>query len=183
MSRIGRTPIRVPSGVKISLGRNTVEIEGGKGKLSWDIPDGIDAKLEDQKILIERSNDEKRVKALHGLTRAVISNMVTGVSEGFSRTLEIVGVGYKAEALGKDLLKFTLGYSNPVEFSLPDGVSAVVEERGTRIIVQGIDKQVIGQTAARIRELRPPDSYKGKGIRYSRETMKLKPGKAGATKG
>ena len=180
MSRIGRKPIKVPSGVKISIGRRRVDIEGGKGKLSWDIPDGIEAKLEDEKILIERNNDEKKIKALHGLSRAVISNMVTGVSEGFSRTLEIVGVGYKAEALGKNILKFSLGYSNPVEFSLPDGVSAVVEERGTRVIVQGIDKQVIGQTAARIRELRPPDSYKGKGIRYAKEAMKLKPGKAGA---
>jgi large subunit ribosomal protein L6 len=157
-----------------------VDIEGGKGKISWGIPDGIDAKLEDENILIERKNDEKKSKALHGLSRAVISNMVTGVSEGFSRTLEIVGVGYKAEALGKNMLKFSLGYSNPVEFSLPDGGSAVVEERGTRVIVQGIDKQVIGQTAARIRELRPPDSYKGKGIRYAKEAMKLKPGKAGA---
>jgi large subunit ribosomal protein L6 len=180
MSRIGRKPIKVPSGVKISLGRRKVDIEGGKGKISWGIPDGIDAKLEDENILIERKNDEKKSKALHGLSRAVISNMVTGVSEGFSRTLEIVGVGYKAEALGKNMLKFSLGYSNPVEFSLPDGVSAVVEERGTRVIVQGIDKQVIGQTAARIRELRPPDSYKGKGIRYAKEAMKLKPGKAGA---
>jgi large subunit ribosomal protein L6 len=180
MSRIGRKPIKVPSGVKISIGRRRVDIEGGKGKISWGIPDGIDAKLEDENILIERKNDEKKSKALHGLSRAVISNMVTGVSEGFSRTLEIVGVGYKAEALGKNMLKFSLGYSNPVEFSLPDGVSAVVEERGTRVIVQGIDKQVIGQTAARIRELRPPDSYKGKGIRYAKEAMKLKPGKAGA---
>ena len=180
MSRIGRKPIKVPSGVKIRLGRNIVEIEGGKGKLSWDIPDGINAKVEDEKILIDRRNDEKKIKALHGLTRAVISNMVMGVSEGFSRTLDIVGVGYKAEALGKGLIKFSLGYSNPVEFSLPDGVSAAVEERGTRIILQGIDKQVVGQTAARMRELRPPDSYKGKGIRYSGEKMKLKPGKAGA---
>jgi large subunit ribosomal protein L6 len=180
MSRIGRKPIKVPGGVKISLGKNIVQVEGAKGKLSWDIPEGINAKLEDEKILIDRGNDEKRLKALHGLSRAVISNMVTGVSEGFSRTLEIVGVGYRAEALGKNLLKFSLGYSNPVEFPLPDGVSAAVEERGTRLIIQGIDKQVVGQTAARIRELRPPDSYKGKGIRYSTEKMKLKPGKAGA---
>jgi large subunit ribosomal protein L6 len=180
MSRIGRKPIKVPGGVKISLGKNMVQIEGAKGKLSWDIPEGINAKLEGEKILVDRGNDEKKVKALHGLTRAVISNMVTGVSEGFSRTLEIVGVGYRAEALGKNMLKFSLGYSNPVEFPLPDGVSAAVEERGTRLIIQGIDKQVVGQTAARIRELRPPDSYKGKGIRYSTEKMKLKPGKAGA---
>ena len=180
MSRIGRKPIKVPSGVKVNLGKNKVEIEGTKGKLSWEIPDGINASFEEEKILVDCRNDEKRFKALHGLTRAVLSNMVTGVSEGFSRTLEIVGVGYKAEALGKDLIKFNLGYSNPVEFSLPSGISAAVEDRGTKLILQGIDKQVVGQTAARIRELRPPDSYKGKGIRYAFEKMKLKPGKAGA---
>lgn len=180
MSRIGRKPIKVPGGVKVSLGKSTVQIEGAKGKLLWDIPEGVSAKIEDEKILIDRVNDEKKIKALHGLSRAVISNMVTGVSEGFSRTLEIVGVGYRAEAMGKSQIKFSLGYSNPVEFSLPEGVSAAVEERGTRLILQGIDKQIVGQTAARIRELRPPDSYKGKGIRYSTETMKLKPGKAGA---
>jgi len=180
MSRIGRKPIKVPGGVKISLGKNTVQVEGSKGKLSWDIPEGISARVEEENILVDRRNDEKKIKALHGLSRALISNMVTGVSEGFSRTLDIVGVGYRAEALGKSQLKFSLGYSNPVEFSLPEGVSVAVEERGTRLILQGIDKQIVGQTAARIRELRPPDSYKGKGIRYSGEKMKLKPGKAGA---
>ena len=106
--------------------------------------------------------------------------MVTGVSDGFSRTLEIVGVGYRAEAMGSSQIKFNLGYSNPVEFSIPEGISAEFEERGTRLILKGIDKQVLGQTAARIRELRPPDSYKGKGVRYSTEKLKLKPGKAGA---
>ncbi len=180
MSRIGRKPIKVPGGVKISLGKNTVQVEGSKGKLSWDIPEGISARVEEENILVDRRNDEKKIKALHGLSRALISNMVTGVSEGFARTLDIVGVGYRAESLGKSQLKFSLGYSNPVEFSLPEGVSVAVEERGTRLILQGIDKQIVGQTAARIRELRPPDSYKGKGIRYSGEKMKLKPGKAGA---
>ncbi|MEQ9620267.1 MAG: 50S ribosomal protein L6 [Deltaproteobacteria bacterium] len=180
MSRIGRKPITVPSGVKISRKGRLVEIEGGKGKLSWDIPDGISAQVEEQTILVERKNDEKRIKALHGLARSVISNMVTGVSDGFTRTLEIVGVGYRAEAAGKNGIKFNLGYSNPVDFTLPEGISAEFEERGTRLILKGIDKQVLGQTAARIRELRPPDSYKGKGIRYSDEKLKLKPGKAGA---
>jgi large subunit ribosomal protein L6 len=180
MSRIGRKPITVPGGVKINFKSSLVKIEGGKGKLSWDIPDGISAKLEDEKIVVDRKNDEKRIKALHGLTRSILSNMVTGVSDGFTRTLEIVGVGYRAEPMGKDALKFHLGYSNPIEFSLPGGISAQVEERGTRVILQGIDKQVLGQTAARIRELRPPDSYKGKGVRYSDEKLKLKPGKAGA---
>lgn len=180
MSRIGRKPIAVPSGVKVNLRKSLVEIEGGKGKLSWDVPDGIEAKVEDGQILIERQSDEKKIKALHGLTRSIISNMVTGVSDGFARTMEIVGVGYRVEASGSKALKFNLGYSNPVEFSLPEGVSAEVEERGTRLILRGIDKQVLGQAAARIRELRPPDAYKGKGIRYSYEKLKLKPGKAGA---
>ena len=180
MSRIGRKPIKVPSGVKVGLNNGVVEVEGGKGKLSWDIPSGINAKLEEENLLIERDNDEKKVKALHGLARSIIANMVTGVSDGFSRTLEIVGVGYRAEAMGSSQIKFNLGYSNPVEFTIPDGISAEFEERGTRLILKGIDKQVLGQTAARIRELRPPDSYKGKGIRYSTEKLKLKPGKAGA---
>ncbi len=180
MSRIGRKPIKVPSGVKVGLNNGVVEVEGGKGKLSWDIPSGINAKLEEESLLIERDNDEKKVKALHGLARSIIANMVTGVSDGFSRTLEIVGVGYRAEAMGSSQIKFNLGYSNPVEFTIPDGISAEFEERGTRLILKGIDKQVLGQTAARIRELRPPDAYKGKGIRYSTEKLKLKPGKAGA---
>lgn len=180
MSRIGRKPIKVPSGVKVGLNKGVVEVEGGKGKLSWDIPSGINAKLEEENLLIERDNDEKKVKALHGLARSIIANMVTGVSDGFSRTLEIVGVGYRAEAMGSSQIKFNLGYSNPVEFTIPDGISAEFEERGTRLILKGIDKQVLGQTAARIRELRPPDAYKGKGIRYSTEKLKLKPGKAGA---
>ena len=180
MSRIGRKPIKVPSGVKIGLNNGVVEVEGGKGKLSWDIPSGINAKLEEENLLVERDNDEKKVKALHGLARSIIANMVTGVSDGFSRTLEIVGVGYRAEAMGSSQIKFNLGYSNPVEFTIPEGISAEFEERGTRLILKGIDKQVLGQTAARIRELRPPDAYKGKGIRYSTEKLKLKPGKAGA---
>jgi len=179
MSRIGRKPIKVPGGVKIGLKNGVVEIEGGKGKLSWDIPEGINAKLEEENLIIDRDSDEKKIKALHGLTRSVLSNMVTGVSEGFSRTLEIVGVGYRAESLGSSQIKFNLGYSNPIEFTIPQGISAEFEERGTKLILKGIDKQVLGQTAARIRELRPPDSYKGKGIRYSTEKLKLKPGKSG----
>ncbi len=180
MSRIGRKPIAVPDGVKISFKNDRVDIEGGKGKLTWEIPGGIEAKVEEDKIFVERSNDEKRIKALHGLTRSVLSNMVTGVSEGFTRTLDIVGVGYRAELIGKDVIKFNLGYSNPVEFSLPGSISAKVGERGTKLILEGIDKQIIGEIAARIRKLRPPDAYKGKGIRYAGEILRLKPGKAGA---
>ena len=180
MSRIGRKPISVPDGVKINFNNGLVQVEGGKGKLSWNIPDGIEAKVEDNQILIERQNDEKRIKALHGLTRSLLSNMVTGVSDGFSITLEIVGVGYRVEAQGKNGLILNLGYSNPVEYTLPEGIAVKVEERGTRLILDGIDKQLVGETAARIRKIRPPDAYKGKGVRYLGEELKLKPGKAGA---
>lgn len=179
MSRIGRKPIPVPEGVKINFKDSLVEVEGGKGKLSWNIPVGIDAKIEEDNILIERQNDEKKLKALHGLTRSLLSNMVTGVSEGFVITLEIVGVGYRVEDKGKDLV-FSLGYSNPIDYSLPEGISSKIEERGTRLILEGVDKQLLGETAARIRKLRPPDSYKGKGVRYAGEILRLKAGKAGA---
>lgn len=180
MSRIGRKPIPVPEGVKINFNNGLVLVEGGKGKLSWNIPSGIEAKIEDNNIFIERENDEKKLKALHGLTRSLVSNMVTGVSTGFSITLDIVGVGYRVEAQGEDGLKFSLGYSNPIEYTLPEGILSTVEERGTRLILEGIDKQLLGETAARIRKLRPPDSYKGKGVRYMGEQLRLKPGKAGA---
>ncbi len=179
MSRIGRKPIPVPDGVKINFNNGLVVVEGGKGKLSWDIPEGINAKVEEDNILVERDSDEKKLKALHGLTRSLLSNMVTGVSSGFSITLEIAGVGYRVEAKGKGLV-FNVGYSNPVEYTLPEGISSKIEERGTRLILEGIDKQLLGETASRIRKLRPPDAYKGKGIRYSDEQLRLKPGKAGA---
>ncbi|MEM7007580.1 MAG: 50S ribosomal protein L6 [Thermodesulfobacteriota bacterium] len=179
MSRIGRKPIPVPDGVKVNFKDGLVLVEGGKGKLSWDIPTGIEAKLEENNVLIERHSDEKKLKALHGLTRSLISNMVTGVSTGFSITLEISGVGYRVESKGKGLT-FSLGYSNPIDYTLPEGVSSKIEERGTRLILEGIDKQLVGETAARIRKLRPPDAYKGKGVRYSDEILRLKPGKAGA---
>lgn len=179
MSRIGRKPIPVPDGVKINFKDGLVLVEGGKGKLSWDIPQGIEATVEENNILVERKSDEKKIKALHGLTRSLLSNMVTGVSTGFSITLEITGVGYRVEPKGKGLT-FSLGYSNPIDYTLPDGVSSKVEERGTRLILEGIDKQLVGETAARIRKLRPPDAYKGKGVRYAGEQLRLKPGKAGA---
>ncbi len=178
MSRIGRKPIPVPDGVKVNFNDGLALVEGGKGKLSWNIPPGIIAKIEEDNILVERDNDEKRLKALHGLTRSLLSNMVAGVSEGFKITLEIVGVGYRVEDKGKDLV-FSLGYSNPIDYSLPQGVSSTIEERGTRLILEGIDKQLVGETAARIRKLRPPDAYKGKGVRYAGEILRLKAGKAG----
>ena len=182
MSRIGRKPITIPTGVNVNIKDGSIEVSGPKGKLSRRIPLGIEVKVDTTEIHVERKIDEKESRALHGLTRALVSNMVLGVIEGFSKSLDIVGIGYKAELIEKSTIKFSLGYSNPVEFSLPQGVTAVVEERGTRITIHGIDKEVIGETAARIKRLRPPDSYKGKGIRYRGEMLRLKPGKAGTKK-
>jgi large subunit ribosomal protein L6 len=182
MSRIGKKPIAIPSGVKVEVKDDSVVVSGPKGKLSRRVPSGIDVKVNAPWIQVERKSNEKELRALHGLTRALISNMVLGVTEGFSKSLDIVGVGYRAELIGKSGIKFSLGYSSPVEFSLPQGVSAAVEERGTRVIINGIDKEIIGETGARIKRLRLPDSYKGKGIRYTGEALKLKPGKAGAKK-
>lgn len=182
MSRIGKKPIAIPSGVKVEVKDGSIEVSGPKGKLSRRVPPGIDVKVNAPWIQVERKSNEKESRALHGLTRALISNMVLGITEGFSKSLDIVGVGYRAELIGKSGIKFSLGYSNPVEFSLPQGITAAVEERGTRVIINGIDKEVIGETGAKIKRLRLPDSYKGKGIRYTGEALKLKPGKAGTKK-
>lgn len=180
MSRVGIKPIQIPKGVSVESKNGTIEVKGDKGKLSRKIPQGIKTEIDSGVIRVKRMNELKSTKALHGLTRSVLANMVTGVTEGFSITLEIVGVGYKAELAGKNAITLSVGYSKPVEFSLPDGISAQVEERGTRLIIRGINKEEVGETAARIRKLRKPDSYKGKGIRYLGEVLKLKPGKAGA---
>lgn len=180
MSRIGIKPIQIPKGVSVETRNGTIEVKGDKGKLSRRIPQGIKTEIDSGVIKVKRMNELKSTKALHGLTRSLLANMVTGVMEGFSVTLEIVGVGYKAELKGKNGVTLSLGYSKPIEFSLPEGISAEVEERGTRLIIRGIDKEEVGETAARIRKLRKPDSYKGKGVRYLGEILKLKPGKAGA---
>ena len=180
MSRIGIKPIQIPKGVSVETKNGTIEVKGAKGKLSRRIPQGISAEIDSGVIKVQRMNELKSTKALHGLTRSLLANMVTGVVDGFSVTLEIVGVGYKAELTSKEGISLSLGYSNPIQFALPEGISAEVEERGTRLIIKGIDKEEVGETAARIRKLRKPDSYKGKGIRYLGEILKLKPGKAGA---
>lgn len=182
MSRIGKKPIAIPSGVKVEIKDGFVEVSGPKGKLSRRVPEVIEVKVNAPWVRVERRGDEKESRALHGLARALIANMVLGVTQGFSKSLDIVGVGYRAELIGKSGIKFSLGYSSPIEFSLPQGVTAAVEERGTRVIIHGIDKEVTGETGAKIKRLRLPDSYKGKGIRYTGEMLKLKPGKAGAKK-
>lgn len=182
MSRIGRKPIKMPEGVNVETKKSEITVKGPKGQLNVDVPLGIKTTVEDGSIMVDRENNLKRTKAFHGLVRSLLLNSVTGVTDGFTKTLEIVGTGYKAELNGKDKLKLTLGFSHVVDFSLPNGVTAKVEERGTLLTLEGIDKQVVGETAANIRKIRKPDAYKGKGVRYKGEELRLKPGKAGAKK-
>ncbi len=177
MSRIGRKPIALPKGVDIKIGENEVTIKGAKGTLSFGIMPNISVSLEDGQLVVARANDEKSVRAAHGMTRAIISNMVTGVSNGFERVLEIIGVGYRAQMQGKNLV-LSVGYSHPIEVQPPTGIELAVDGP-TKVIVRGIDKQLVGQVAANIREHRPPEPYKGKGIRYAGEYVIRKAGKAG----
>jgi len=177
MSRIGRLPIPVPSGVDVSIDGQAVSVKGPKGTLSLTVAEPISVAKEDGQLKITRPNDEGSVRALHGLSRTLVANMVTGVTTGFSKTLEIVGVGYRVAAKGKDL-EFALGFSHPVLITPPEGITFRVEAP-TRFVVEGIDKQLVGETAARIRKLRKPDPYKGKGVRYQGEVIRRKVGKAG----
>ena len=176
MSRIGKEPISIPSDVQVSIEGKSVEVTGPKGSLDLDLPGEIDARQEDDVVLVERPNDERKNKALHGLTRSLINNMVIGVSEGFKKELEIVGVGYRA-AISGDGLELQLGFSHPVKVKAPDGITFDVPEP-TQIIVSGINKEVVGQVAADIRSYRKPEPYKGKGIRYVGEHVARKAGKA-----
>lgn len=176
MSRIGKLPIAVPDGVKIFLEGGSVRVEGPKGKLKTEIPPSIQVKMEENHVRVSRETEERQIKALHGLTRKLIANMVEGVSRGFSRVLEINGVGYRAEAKGTEL-HLTLGFSHPVVFPLPPGVTAAVE-RQIIITLHSADKEILGKTAAVIRGLRPPEPYKGKGIKYREEVIQRKAGKA-----
>src|ERR1700722_8253016 len=178
MSRIGKKLIPLPSGVKYKVEGNTVLVEGPKGKMSALIADGISLKTADGQLLIERSGDDKA--ALHGLTRALVHNAVEGVTKGWTRELDIVGIGYRAEMKGKTMVVFNLGYSHPIEYPLPTGVDAAVDPKQTRITLVGIDRQKVGQVAAEMRSLRPPDPYKNKGVRYVGERLKKKVGKTGA---
>ena len=177
MSRIGRLPIPVPSGVDVAIEGQAVSVKGPKGALSLTVAEPITVVREDTVLRVTRPNDEGKVRALHGLSRTLIANMVTGVTTGFSKTLEIVGVGYRVAARGKDL-EFSLGFSHPVVVTPPEGITFRVETP-TRFVVEGIDKQLVGETAARIRKLRKPDPYKAKGVRYQGEVIRRKVGKAG----
>jgi len=177
MSRIGNAPIEIPSGVEVSVDGSTVTVKGPKGTLARTMDPRISASVEDGIITVARDNDEREARALHGLTRSLIANMVIGVSAGYSKELKAVGVGYRA-ALKGNTLELQVGFSHPVSIEAPEGIAFEVPEQ-TKIIVAGIDKQLVGQVAANIRSVRPPEPYKGKGIRYVDEHVRRKAGKAG----
>jgi len=176
MSRIGKKPITVPSGVKVTAKDSSVLVEGAKGKLSFDLPAGIRCEQKDNQVVFTRVNDVKMMRALHGTSRALVMNMIKGVSVGFSKTLRIDGVGYKAQIQGKTL-KLNVGFSHPVEYAIPPDV-AIDASKQVVIVVSGIDKARVGQVAAEIRHICPPEPYKGKGIRYEDERVRRKVGKA-----
>lgn len=178
MSRIGRLPVAIPEKVTVAVQDRTVHVEGPKGKLSLAIPPDISVEVAGGKVVCRRPSDEKRHRALHGLARALVANMVTGVTRGFSRKLELVGVGYRAAAAARTLT-LSVGYSRPVVFALPPGIAVEVENQ-TLITVSGADKQLVGAVAAKIRSFRKPEPYKGKGIKYLEERIRRKAGKTGA---
>jgi large subunit ribosomal protein L6 len=178
MSRIGKKPIAVSDKVQVKIAGNAVEVKGPKGQLVVDLPEGIRVEKKDNQLLTLRENDE--AAARHGLIRSLLANAVTGVTQGYQKDLEIVGIGYRADLKGKLSVMFTLGYSHPIEFLIPPGIQITVD-RQTRLSVSGIDKQKVGQVAADIRSLREPDVYKNKGIRYAGEVLLKKVGKTGAT--
>jgi large subunit ribosomal protein L6 len=177
MSRIGRTPILVPAGVDVTIDDREVKVKGPMGTLSRSVPGEITVRQEDSTLVVERPNDERENRALHGLTRSLINNMVVGVTAGFTKDLEIVGVGYRAIPKGPSQLELALGFSHPVIVDAPEGVTFEVPQQ-TRISVKGIDKELVGQVAANIRKIRKPEPYKGKGVRYAGERVIRKAGKA-----
>jgi large subunit ribosomal protein L6 len=181
MSRIGKLPITIPEGVKVQVDGVLVVAEGPKGKLQHEMPAGIRAEVSGDTVRVTRESDERQIRAYHGLARKLIANIIQGVHSGFSRTLEINGVGYRAEVRG-DALHLSLGYSHPIVYQLPPGVTARVD-RQTVITLEGMETQVVGETAATIRRLRPPEPYKGKGIKYADETLRRKAGKAAGAAG
>ncbi len=178
MSRIGKKPIAIPKEVKVSIDGNVVKVQGPKGALETRLPGGIKVVQQDGHLVAQRESDQHA--ALHGLSRALINNAVEGVTKGWTRELEIVGIGYRAELKGKNIVVFALGFSHPIEYPLPEGITVAVDPKQTRLTVTGIDRQKVGQVAAEMRSLRPPDPYKNKGVRYAGERLKKKVGKTGA---
>jgi large subunit ribosomal protein L6 len=179
MSRIGKLPVKIPEKVKVSVDGHLVKIEGPKGKMSFPTNPRVKVAVESGEVRVTRPDDSPQAKGLHGLTRTLVRNALDGVVKGYERGLEISGVGFKAEVKGKEI-HFALGFSHPVVFKLPEGVTAEVDAKQTKLTVRGVDKHVLGLTAAKIRALRPPEPYKGKGIKYAEEIVRRKEGKTGA---
>ena len=178
MSRIGRKPVQIPSGVKVAITGQRVEVQGPKGALSHTVPPSLTAEVVDSHVWVRRATEGRAVRALHGLTRSLVANMLQGVKEGFEKKLEIVGIGYRAQLSGR-ALTLNLGYSHPVIYQIPEGIQVEVD-RQTQLTVRGADKAMVGQVAAEIRAFRKPDPYKGKGVKYVNEVIRRKVGKAGA---
>ncbi len=179
MSRVGKLPVKIPEKVKVAVDGSSVKVEGPKGKMSFPFNPRVTVAVDKGEVKVARPDDTRLSKGLHGLTRTLVKNAVQGVVKGYERNLEISGVGFKAEVKGKDV-HFTLGFSHPVVFKLPEGITAEVDAKQTKLAVRGVDKHLLGLTAAKIRALRPPEPYKGKGIKYAEETIRRKEGKTGA---
>lgn len=177
MSRIGKKPIQIPAGVDVKIAGPVVSVKGPLGKLDWTLTSGIGVSVKDTQVVVERPNDDRKVRALHGLVRAELNNMIHGVTKGYERNLEITGVGYKAAIQGRTM-SFNVGYINPVVFQVPPGIDVKVEKQ-TLINVKGADKRMVGQVAANLRAIKPPDVYKQKGVRYAGEVLRKKEGKTG----
>ncbi len=179
MSRVGKQPVKIPEKVKVAVAGNLVKIEGPKGKMSFPFNPVVKVEVAGGEVKVTRPDETRLAKGLHGLTRTLVKNAMDGVTKGYDRVLEISGVGFKAELKGKEI-NFTLGFSHPVLFKLPEGVTAEVDPKQTKVTIRGVDKHLLGLTAAKIRALRPPEPYKGKGIKYAEETVRRKEGKTGA---
>jgi len=179
MSRVGKLPVKIPEKVKVAVAGGQIKVEGPKGKMSFPFNPVVKVEVAGSEVKVTRPDDSRLAKGLHGLTRTLVKNALEGVTKGYERTLEISGVGFKAELKGKDI-NFTLGFSHPVVFRLPEGVTAEVDPKQTKVTVRACDKHLLGLTAAKIRALRPPEPYKGKGIKYAEETIRRKEGKTGA---
>jgi large subunit ribosomal protein L6 len=179
MSRVGKIPVKIPEKCKVAVDGTTVKVEGPKGKMSFPFNPVVKVQVDKGEVTVSRPDESRLAKGLHGLTRTLVKNALLGVTKGYEDALEISGVGFKAELKGKDL-HFALGFSHPVVFRLPEGITAEVDAKQTRIVVRGVDKHLLGLTSAKIRGLRPPEPYKGKGIKYATETVRRKEGKTGA---
>ncbi len=177
MSRIGKKPIAIPGGVEVKVAGSTVSVKGPLGKLDWSLVQGVDVAVNNGQVVVGRSNDDRKLRALHGLTRAELSNMIHGVTKGYERSLEITGVGYKTQIQGRTL-SFNVGYINPVIYQVPMGIDVKVDKQ-TLINIKGVDKRLVGQVAADLRAIKPPDVYKQKGVRYAGEALRKKEGKTG----